>query len=183
MPSRRNIVIVVLVAIVSASSALAQDVTTSDTRELVIEQVLVRGAYFGKRVASGVKTPTSLLDIPQSVSLMTAEQINDQAMTSIAEIMQYTPGVSIGKAKTTEIKLPFAAKIRPPTSSSMGCVTTFSISAHSITLSALKSCVDLMPCYLVAAAAAAWLIASAKWRKQSRASLICQAASIHLVPI
>ena len=51
MPSRRNIVIVVLVAIVSASSAVAQDVATSDTRELVIEQVLVRGAYFGKRVA------------------------------------------------------------------------------------------------------------------------------------
>ena len=99
MPSRRNIVIVVLVAIVSASSALAQDVATSDTRELVIEQVLVRGAYFGKRVASGVKTPTSLLDIPQSVSLMTAEQINDQAMTSIAEIMQYTPGVSIGQGE------------------------------------------------------------------------------------
>ena len=99
MPSRRNIVIVVLVAIVSASSAVAQDVATSDTRELVIEQVLVRGAYFGKRVASGVKTPTSLLDIPQSVSLMTAEQINDQAMTSIAEVMQYTPGVSIGQGE------------------------------------------------------------------------------------
>ena len=49
--------------------------------------------------------------------------------------------------------------------------------------SALKFCVDLMPCYLVAAAAAAWLIASAKWRKQSKASLIYLAASIHLAPI
>jgi catecholate siderophore receptor len=64
-----------------------------------IEQVLVRGAYFGKRVAAGAKTPTPLMDVPQSVSLMSAEQINDQALTSIAQVMQYTPGVSIGQGE------------------------------------------------------------------------------------
>jgi len=67
---------------------------SSDNPEM--EQVLVRGAYFGQRVASGAKTPTLLLNVPQSISLMTAEQINDQALLSVADVMQYTPGVSIG---------------------------------------------------------------------------------------
>ena len=64
-----------------------------------IEQVLVRGAYFGQQVASGAKTPTLLVNVPQSISIMSADQIQDQAMTSIAEVMQYTPGVSIGQGE------------------------------------------------------------------------------------
>jgi len=81
----------------TAQSALTQ--SESDPETLYVEQVLVRGAYFGKRIASGAKTPTPLMDVPQSVSLMSAEQINDQALTSIAEVMQYTPGVSIGQGE------------------------------------------------------------------------------------
>lgn len=86
-----------IVATVSASSTLAE--TASSIEPAYIEQVLVRGAYFGKRVAAGAKTPTPLMDVPQSVSLMSAEQINDQALSSIAEVMQYTPGVSIGQGE------------------------------------------------------------------------------------
>lgn len=61
-----------------------------------VERITVRGAFFGQQVADAVKTPTLLVDVPQSVSVVSAEQINEQALFSVADVMQYTPGVSVG---------------------------------------------------------------------------------------
>lgn len=67
-----------------------------DTLEETVERITVRGAFFGQQVATAVKTPTLLVNVPQSVSVVSAEQISEQALFSIADVMQYTPGVSIG---------------------------------------------------------------------------------------
>ncbi len=83
-------------AFAQQSPAEAEENAAKDGR---IEHVVVRGAYFGQAVAEGVKTPTLLLDVPQSVSITTAEQISERALTSLAEVMQYTPGVSIGQGE------------------------------------------------------------------------------------
>ena len=64
-----------------------------------IETIVVRGAYFGQALAEGVKTPTLLLNVPQSVSVMDAQQLREQAHVSIADVMQYTPGISIGQGE------------------------------------------------------------------------------------
>ena len=72
----------------------AQD-TMSESDESV-ERITVRGAFFGQQVATAVKTPTLLVNVPQSVSVVSAQQISEQALFSIADVMQYTPGVSIG---------------------------------------------------------------------------------------
>lgn len=61
-----------------------------------MEWVSVKGAYFGKQVSDSVKTPTLLVNVPQSVTVWGAEDISDRALFSIADVMQYTPGVSIG---------------------------------------------------------------------------------------
>ena len=61
-----------------------------------VERITVRGAFFGQQVADAVKTPILLVDVPQSVSVVSAEQINEQALFSVADVMQYTPGVSVG---------------------------------------------------------------------------------------
>ncbi|WP_414828330.1 TonB-dependent receptor [Alteromonas sp. H39] len=61
-----------------------------------VERITVRGAFFGQQVADAVKTPTLLVDVPQSVSVVSAEQISEQALFSVADVMQYTPGVSVG---------------------------------------------------------------------------------------
>ncbi len=65
----------------------------------LMEHVVVRGAFFGQRKASGTKTPTLLLDVPQSISVYGAEQINDQAMTALTEVLQYSPGISLGQGE------------------------------------------------------------------------------------
>jgi len=49
--------------------------------------------YLGKATRSATKTPTPLLDTPQSVSVVTREQILDQGFQSIGEATRYVPGV------------------------------------------------------------------------------------------
>jgi len=84
-------------AIAESESTGASDQAAQDDSKL--EWVSVRGAYFGKQVSDSVKTPTLLLDVPQSVSVIDAEDIAQRALFSIADVMQYTPGVSIGQGE------------------------------------------------------------------------------------
>ncbi|WP_395342931.1 TonB-dependent receptor [Ningiella sp. W23] len=67
--------------------------------EIDIERITVRGAYFGQQNADAVKTPTLLVDVPQSLSVISSEQIQEQGFVSIADILQYTPGASIGQGE------------------------------------------------------------------------------------
>ena len=69
------------------------------TTAIDIERITVRGAYFGKQNADSLKTPTLLVDVPQSLSVITNEQIEEQGFQSLADIMQYTPGASIGQGE------------------------------------------------------------------------------------
>jgi iron complex outermembrane receptor protein len=49
--------------------------------------------YAATRSGSGTKTDTPLLETPQSMAIVGAEQINDQKATSLTEALAYTPGV------------------------------------------------------------------------------------------
>jgi iron complex outermembrane recepter protein len=49
--------------------------------------------YVANRTLTGVKTNTSLRQIPQSVAVVGAEQIRDQKPATFDQILRYTPGV------------------------------------------------------------------------------------------
>jgi catecholate siderophore receptor len=49
--------------------------------------------YITHSVSSATKTNTALLNVPQSVTVLTKEFIRDQAFTSIGEATRYVPGV------------------------------------------------------------------------------------------
>ncbi|MFT3813045.1 MAG: TonB-dependent siderophore receptor [Acidovorax sp.] len=49
--------------------------------------------YVATRSDSGTKTDTPLAQVPQSVSVVTRHQIDDQAAGSVREALRYTPGV------------------------------------------------------------------------------------------
>ncbi|AEF05840.1 TonB-dependent receptor [Alteromonas naphthalenivorans] len=83
----------VLLALYGTSVLAQENITESEES---VERITVRGAFFGQQVATAVKTPTLLVNVPQSVSVVSAAQISEQALFSIADVMQYTPGVSIG---------------------------------------------------------------------------------------
>ncbi len=55
--------------------------------------------YTVKRISSATKTDTLLRDIPQSVSVVTQDMIQDQSMKSMAEVVRYVPGVGMSQGE------------------------------------------------------------------------------------
>ena len=50
--------------------------------------------YRSDAVSSATKTFTRLRDVPQSITVVSREQIRDQSMTSIADVVNYVPGIT-----------------------------------------------------------------------------------------
>lgn len=50
--------------------------------------------YRVQEVSSATKTSTRLRDLPQSITVVTKEQISDQSMKSIADVVNYVPGIT-----------------------------------------------------------------------------------------
>jgi len=55
--------------------------------------------YVAKRTTTATKTDTPLRDVPQSVSVITAPAIKDQAMQSLSDVVRYIPGISAGQGE------------------------------------------------------------------------------------
>lgn len=49
--------------------------------------------------ASGVKAPTPLLDVPQAITVLTREQLDDQGVTQLADALRYVPGVVVAQGE------------------------------------------------------------------------------------
>ena len=49
--------------------------------------------------ANGVKAPTPLLDVPQAVTVITREQLDDQGVTQLTDALRYVPGVVLGQGE------------------------------------------------------------------------------------
>ncbi len=57
-------------------------------------EIEVRGDVLYSDQINSVKTPTPIIDVPQSVTITTQEEIVQQGFDSIGDIILYTPGVS-----------------------------------------------------------------------------------------
>ncbi len=64
-----------------------------------IEEVVVHGHVLSVSELNSVKTPTPIIDVPQSLSIITADQITEQGITSIGDIIDYTPGVNTSQGE------------------------------------------------------------------------------------
>lgn len=93
----------------SASPALAQEsqgsprlggVTVTDTAidPLSIEAPADPG-YKAERIVSATRTDTPLVDVPQSISVVTSDQLRDIAATSIGDAIRYVPGVTTAQGE------------------------------------------------------------------------------------
>lgn len=80
--------------IVSAPAALAQE-----SENLVQDTVLVVGNVLYADQINALKTPTPIIDVPQSLSIITAEDISQRGFTSIGQIIDYTPGVNTSQGE------------------------------------------------------------------------------------
>lgn len=59
-----------------------------------VEQVRVVAQYLAVNESNSVKTPTPILDVPQSLSIINAEEISNRNISSIEQLTLYTPGVN-----------------------------------------------------------------------------------------
>ncbi|TKB47842.1 TonB-dependent receptor [Thalassotalea mangrovi] len=79
-------------ALIVSNSAIAND-------HHDIEKIVVEGRYLSINESNSVKTPTPIIDVPQSISIITAEQITERGITSIGDIIDYTPGVNTSQGE------------------------------------------------------------------------------------
>jgi catecholate siderophore receptor len=64
--------------------------------------IIVTGTRDGYRTidtTSGTKTKTPILDVPQSIDIVTEEQIRDQSIRSMTDLVRLLPGVSAGQGE------------------------------------------------------------------------------------
>jgi catecholate siderophore receptor len=55
--------------------------------------------YGSAATARSTKTDTPLIDVPQTIQVVTREQLNDQAQHSLGEVLRYVPGASVGQGE------------------------------------------------------------------------------------
>ena len=58
-----------------------------------VDEIIVRGKYLYSNRINALKSPTPIIDVPQSLSIVTADQITNQGFDSIGDIINYIPGV------------------------------------------------------------------------------------------
>jgi catecholate siderophore receptor len=64
--------------------------------------IIVTGKWEGYRADNSVtatKTDTPLIDVPQTITVVTREQLDDQAQHSIGDVLRYIPGVTVGQGE------------------------------------------------------------------------------------
>jgi catecholate siderophore receptor len=90
-----------VIALVSIA-ALAAAEPMAAVAEVEAEPIVVTGArdaYTLRETSSATRTPTDLKDVPQAVSIVTSEQIDDQALRSIGDVLRYVAGAVISQGE------------------------------------------------------------------------------------
>ncbi len=65
----------------------------------VLDEVLVESPTLYTDQINALKTPTPIIDVPQSLSILTAEQFQEQGFSSIGDVVNYTPGVTTSQGE------------------------------------------------------------------------------------
>ncbi len=82
-----------LISAAFTAPALAQS-AVQQLSEQTNDEIIVRGQYLYSDRVNALKSPTPILDVPQSLSITTADQIIEQGFDSIGDIVLYTPGLT-----------------------------------------------------------------------------------------
>lgn len=80
------------------TSAAAQTSPAAQT-SAAADTITVIGRYLSLDQLNAVKTPTPIVDVPQSLSIVTEEQIENQAFTSIGDVLRFTPGLAVSQGE------------------------------------------------------------------------------------
>ena len=76
----------------------ALDVEAYDDSRTIIVTGLSDG-YLATNSVTATKTDTPLMDIPQTINVVTRDQLDDQAHHSLTDILRYVPGTTVGQGE------------------------------------------------------------------------------------
>ncbi|MFY7852759.1 MAG: TonB-dependent receptor plug domain-containing protein, partial [Brevundimonas sp.] len=85
-----------LLTVLMPTAAMAEDPV--DQLSPIIVTGVTRG-YVALNSVTATKTDTPLIDVPQSVNVITRQQLDDQAAYSLSDVLRYVPGVTIGQGE------------------------------------------------------------------------------------
>lgn len=89
------------IALISASIIL--DLSYSNKAMAQESEIIIitgkANKYVPKNIVTATKTDTPLLNIPQSINVVTRELLDDQASHSLSDVLHYVPGVTIGQGE------------------------------------------------------------------------------------
>jgi len=92
---RRNLLIGSAVLMPAMAVAQTADQSGEDTAEDErSDTIIVSAKNLYSNQINAVKAPTPIIDVPQSLSIVTSDQIIQQGFDSISDIVLYTPGVT-----------------------------------------------------------------------------------------
>ena len=80
-------------------SALFVSVASSASAQSLNDEIIVQGNHLYSDQVNALKVPTPIIDVPQSLSIVTAEDITKRAYNSIGQIIDYTPGVNTSQGE------------------------------------------------------------------------------------
>ncbi|WP_211276790.1 TonB-dependent receptor [Erythrobacter tepidarius] len=78
----------------TAPADAAATAEAGDAAGMESPNIVVTGEVLYANQINATKTPTPIIDVPQSLSITTADQIIRQGFDSVADIVAYTPGVT-----------------------------------------------------------------------------------------
>ena len=90
-----------LITLIMFFTAVVQSQTTEneDVNDKDIEEVVIKGNVLYSDQVTALKTPVPVLDVPQTVSIITDSDIRKQGFREIGDIVRYTPGVNTSQGE------------------------------------------------------------------------------------
>ena len=64
-----------------------------------VEELVIKGNVLQSDQVTALKTPVAVIDVPQTVSIFTDEDIKKQGFRQIGDIVRYTPGVNTSQGE------------------------------------------------------------------------------------
>ncbi len=92
-----SLFISVLLPALFCNAVMAEDDGEADTVQT--DTYVVEGKYLSIDKITSIKTPTPIIDVPQSLSITTRDEIIKRGFTSIENIIDYTPGVNMSQGE------------------------------------------------------------------------------------
>ena len=78
---------------------LASSIGAQSDSDDEVEEIIVKGKVLYSDQVNALKTPVPVINVPQTVTIVTDEDIRKQGFRQIGDIVRYTPGVNTSQGE------------------------------------------------------------------------------------